>query len=83
MKQASTILSSFSRCAWFRRGFGTEVQVRAGRGRCHDREQGEAHDSDWGELFVMSFYKNADDHRVELNVRFVGERNFVVPEKRK
>lgn len=30
--------------------------------------------------FIMSFYKNADDHRVELNVRFVGERNFVVPE---
>ncbi|MBP6391697.1 MAG: hypothetical protein KA175_03200 [Flavobacteriales bacterium] len=30
--------------------------------------------------FMISFYKNADDHRVELNVRFVGERNFEVPE---
>ncbi len=31
-------------------------------------------------FFVVSFYKKGDDHRVELNVRFVGERNFVVAE---
>ena len=30
--------------------------------------------------FIMSFYRSADDHRVELNVRFVGERNFEVPQ---
>ena len=30
--------------------------------------------------FVLGFYRNADDHRVELEVRFTGERNFTVPE---
>lgn len=30
--------------------------------------------------YALSLYRNADDHRVELNVRFVGERNFKVPE---
>jgi hypothetical protein len=30
--------------------------------------------------YVLSLYRNGDDYRVELNVRFVGERNFQVPE---
>lgn len=30
-------------------------------------------------LFI-SFYVNGDDYRVELNLSYVGERNFVVPE---
>ena len=30
--------------------------------------------------YTLSFYRNDQDHRVELYVRFVGERNFVVAE---
>ena len=30
--------------------------------------------------YTLSFYRNAEDHRVELNVSFMGERNFAVPE---
>lgn len=30
--------------------------------------------------FIVSYYRKADDFRVELNVRFVGERNFAVNE---
>jgi hypothetical protein len=28
--------------------------------------------------FIVSYYRSGDDFRVELNVRFVGERNFAV-----
>ena len=28
--------------------------------------------------FILSYYRKADEFRVELNVRFVGERNFAV-----
>ena len=30
--------------------------------------------------FIVSYYRKAEDFRVELNVRFVGERNFAVSE---
>ncbi len=30
--------------------------------------------------FILHFYRNGDDHRVELNVRMAGERNFMVAE---
>ncbi|MEK0336722.1 MAG: hypothetical protein QQN41_04725 [Nitrosopumilus sp.] len=33
--------------------------------------------------FVISFYRKSDTYRVELNVRFVGERNFAVPKGEK
>jgi hypothetical protein len=31
-------------------------------------------------FFIVSFYRKGDLYRVELNVRYIGERNFVVPE---